>query len=256
MNETFLDETFSRDRGRLATPKARVGFIIPSSNRLAEPQLQRFAPTDLGIHVARLQMTGKWQKPLARLTEDIERAASQLADAKPDIIVFNCTGTSMREGPEGNARIVEAIHRSTGIEAFSTAGAVGEALEALDVRKLVLVSPYQQQVNDEEIQYLDQSGFTVLHNIALGYSASDDFITIPPERWVSVVENNTRVEADGYFLSCTNTTQIETIGVLERRLGKPVVNSNQSVLWACLRRLTPILGRRTVPGLGRLFDVL
>ena len=41
-------------RGFLATPLARIGLIIPSSNRLTEPQLRHFAPLELGIHVTRL----------------------------------------------------------------------------------------------------------------------------------------------------------------------------------------------------------
>ena len=36
----------------------------------------------------------------------------------------------------------------------------------------------------------------------------------------------------------------------ERETGKPVVNSNQAVLWACLQRIG---GDTRVPGLGRLF---
>ncbi|MGA9007635.1 MAG: hypothetical protein WB495_12315 [Xanthobacteraceae bacterium] len=34
-------------------PRARVGLIIPSVNRMTEPQFNRFAPPGLGIHVAR-----------------------------------------------------------------------------------------------------------------------------------------------------------------------------------------------------------
>ena len=41
---------------------------------------------------------------------------------------------------------------------------------------------------------------------------------------------------------------------LEDELGKPVVTSNQSVLWACLKRLEAKLGPvEPIPGLGRLF---
>ena len=62
-----------------------------------------------------------------------------------------------------------------------------------------------------------------------------------------------RPEADGIFLSCTNTTQIEAIADIERALGKPVVNSNQAVLWGCVKRLKSALGPLPpMPELGRL----
>jgi maleate cis-trans isomerase len=59
-----------------------------------------------------------------------------------------------------------------------------------------------------------------------------------------------RAEADGYFLSCTATSMIDAIEDVERRLDRPVVNSNQAVLWAALRRLEIA---EPIAGLGRLF---
>src|SRR4051794_7309879 len=161
-----MTETRSNSlRGFLPTPLTRVGLIIPSSNRLSEPQFRYFAPPELGIHVTRLQMTGKWNRPLSALGSDIERAASALADAKVDIIVFHCTGHAMEEGPDGDARTREMIKRTSGVEATSTAEAVGEALAALNLKRLILLTPYEQDVNDHEIDYLRQIGVAVVHDV-------------------------------------------------------------------------------------------
>jgi maleate cis-trans isomerase len=243
----------TNSRGFLPTPLARIGLIIPSSNRLTEPQLRHFAPRELGIHVTRLQMTGKWNRPLSALGDDIQRAAGALADAKCDIVVFHCTGHAMEEGPDGDARTRALINAATGTEAISTASAIQEALDALQLKRLILLTPYDQDTNDHEIDYIRQIGLTVVHDVALALPGSDQYLAQPPERWVELAIENARDDADGYFLSCTNTTQIEAIAPIERKLGKPVVNSNQAVLWACMKRLRPKLGRaEPAPGLGRL----
>ena len=39
--------------------QARIGLIIPSSNRLTEPQFNRYAPSGVDTHVTRLRMTGQ-----------------------------------------------------------------------------------------------------------------------------------------------------------------------------------------------------
>jgi maleate cis-trans isomerase len=247
------DSSLAPPRGFLPTPLARIGLIIPSSNRLTEPQLRHFAPPELGIHVTRLQMTGKWNRPLSALTGDIERASGALADAKPDIIVFHCTGHAMEEGPEGDARTRELIKRATGIEAMSTGGAIVEAITALNLKRLILLTPYDQGTNDHEIDFLRQIGVTVVKDVALALPGSDQYLAVPPERWVELASENASDAADGYFLSCTNTTQIEAIEPIERKLCKPVVNSNQAVLWAAINRLRRKLGAaQPRPGLGRL----
>jgi maleate isomerase len=101
------------------------------------------------------------------------------------------------------------------------------------------------------IAYLQSCGFMVVHDVALdlpGHQSSG----APPERWVESTLANTHHEAEGYFLSCTNTTQIEAIEDLEVALGKPVVSSNQAVLWGAVKRLQSRLGQIAMPRLGQL----
>jgi maleate cis-trans isomerase len=244
-------EPLAREKGRLATPLARIGVILPTSNRLIEPQFVHYAPVELGIHFARAQLTGRWKKPLVDLAPEIARAAITLADARPDLIVFNCTSTSMKEGPEGDAYLLGAIREATGIEPLSTAAAVTTALSVLGMQRFVLVTPYIQATNDHEIEYFRQQGFQVVHDVALGLSGGDEFIHVPPERWIDLALSNDRADSDGFLLACTNTTQIEAIDAVEGATGKPVVNSNQAVLWAALNRLRttfPTLGRGHIPG--------
>ena len=230
--------------------RARIGLIIPSSNRLTEPQFHRYAPPGVGIHVTRLRMTGKFRRPLTELKSDLAEAAAALGDAKPGVVVFHCTASSMEGGLEGEKALVETIAQSSGAPAITTGQAIVEALRHLHIKKLVLLSPYVKKTNEEEIDYLTSAGFDVLHDFAHGLSGSDDYIAVSPERWRDLAWENRRDEADGYLLSCTNTTMIEAIEAIEQRLGKPVVTSNQATLWACLKRLGI---NESALRLGRLF---
>ncbi|HXG50302.1 MAG TPA: maleate cis-trans isomerase [candidate division Zixibacteria bacterium] len=232
------------------TPGARLGLIIPSSNRLTEPQFHRYAPPELAVHVTRLRMTGRWRKPLGELRGALREAAEALSDVEPDLIVFHCTANSMEDGLAHEAALVETIAGASGRPVITTAQAIREALLRLDVRRLVLISPYVRETNEREARYLAEAGFTVLHDVGLGLE-SKRYGSVPPEQWVEIARQNFPPEADGLFLSCTNTRMIEAIEPLERDLGKPVVASNQATLWACLERLglPPPAGK-----LGRLFE--
>jgi maleate isomerase len=238
----------------LALPRARAGLIIPSVNTFSEPQFNRFAPPTLGIHVARARVAGQWKRPLPEMADEIATAAKLLADCGPDVIVFHCTDTSMTQGPQGEGRILDIVRDATGVEALATSRLVLDALNRLGVKRMVLLTPYKS--NKPVMDYLHAAGLTVVRDVALTLEPQD-FGSVTPRQWAELAKQHDGPDVDGIFLSCTNTTQIEAIADIERELGKPVVNSNQAVLWGCLRKLGATLAPLTpMPQLGRLMQHL
>jgi maleate cis-trans isomerase len=249
-----MEATASGGRAaEITEPRARIGLIIPSVNRMTELQFNHFAPPDLGIHVARGRVAGEPARTVAELTDEIAHAADTLADAKPDLIVFHCTHTSMKEGADGEARIIDLISSRTGIEALSTSRLVNDALHELKIKTVSVLSPYR--TNADIIAYLAAAGFTVVNDVALNCRTPADFEAVEPQAWYELALEKDTPEVDGIFLSCTNTRQIEAIAAIEQTLQKPVVNSNQAVLWGCLTRLKGVFGDKwSFPALGRLLD--
>jgi maleate isomerase len=227
----------------------RIGLIIPSSNRLTEPQFNAYVPPHVGIHVTRLRMTGKFRKPLSELQRPLAEAAEAISDVKPGVIVFHCTANSMENGLAHEAAIVDIIEQASGCHTITTAQAITQAFNHCGIKKLVLVSPYVKETNQREVSYLNEAGYSVLHELGLGLE-THAYSSVTPEEWKKVVKENTRDEADGYFLSCTATRMIETIDDLEKDLAKPVISSNQATIWACLKSLGI---RPTAQKLGQLF---
>jgi maleate isomerase len=231
-------------------PRARLGFLIPSSNRMVEPQMARFCPEGVVPHFMRLRMTNQYKRPLPELLPGILNAAALLMDSKCDIIVFQCTGTSMSGGVDMDAHIVSEISKAAARPAISTAGAVRSALAALDARKLVFVSETEQAGHDKKLAYLKEAGYEIMADQAASLPGTDHYCTTPPQFWFDLAMSLRNESADAYFLSCANISSIEVIDDLERALGKPVVTSNQAALWCALRTLG--LDDK-VAGLGSLF---
>jgi maleate cis-trans isomerase len=230
--------------------QARIGLIIPSSNRLTEPQFNRYAPSGVDIHVTRLRMTGKYRKPLSELKRALVEASEALSDVNPGIIVFHCTANSMENGLAHEAAIVEIIKEASGCPTLTTAQAITEAFNHFEIKKLVLISPYVQATNEHEVHYLKEAGYTVVHELGLGLE-NPGYSAVTPEEWKQIVRDNARADADGYFLSCTNTRMIEAVPEIEQEMDKPVISSNQATLWACVKRLGI---SHSDTRLGRLFN--
>jgi maleate isomerase len=235
---------------RAAATRARIGLIIPTSNRLSEEQFNRYAPAGVHIHTTRLRMTGPNRISPTDLPREIDYAAGLLADAKCDVIVFHCTGSSMEAGLEGEQRIISAMASATGRRATSTASALVDALHAVDAHRLALISPYPS--NEHEVAYLRSAEFEVVRDRAMGLPGSDAFVDTPSSFWVEATEQEADSRVDAYLLSCTNIRSVEVIEDLEQRLGRPVITSNQATLWYCLRACGLM---DVIPGLGGLFRV-
>jgi len=243
-----------KDAGAMTEARAKIGLIIPSVNTYSEPQFNHYAPAGLGIHVARARVAGEWKRPLPEMKGEIAGAAQLLSDAHPDVIVFHCTDTSMTQGPQGEGKILDIVKDATGIDAMATSRLVLDGLQTLGMKKVVLLTPYQS--NKAVIDYLTAAGIEVVADVALKLEAKN-FGSVTPQDWARLAKENDKPQADGIFLSCTNTRQIEAIADIETQLGKPVVNSNQAVLWGAVKRLKGKIGAiKPAPELGRLMASL
>jgi len=231
-------------------PRARLGFIIPSSNRMVEPQMMRFAPKGVQPHFIRIGMTNHHKRPLPELMPRILGAVELLMDSKCDIIVFQCTGTSMSGGVEADKHVVSEISRAAKRPAISTAQAVTAALAALDAKRLVFISETEQKGHDQKLKYLREAGYELVADKAACLAGTDAYCTTPPQFWYDLAVSLKNDRAQAYFLSCANIHAIDVIEDLEQALNRPVVTSNQAALWCALRTIGI---NDVIPGLGSLF---
>jgi len=215
--------------------RLRIGMMLPCRNTVAEPDLGRLLPPGVSLHTTRLRLLGYSRDELMEMTRDVEQGAELLAAAQVDLIVFHCTAVSTLDSDMGD-RLVERIERSTGIPATATSLALLAALQALEARRIVLVTPYRESINRDEMTYFAHHGVEVLAQTGLGLPDAKAMANIDPQEWYRHTVALARPDADAYFLSCTNIRVIPVIDSLEHSLHAPVISSNQAMLWHALRK--------------------
>ena len=232
---------------------ARIGLIIPSSNRMVEEEMVRHVPPGVTAHVARLRMTGAHRVSLDALLPQVVETAATLTDARCDVVAFHCTANSTSEGVAGEAKLLGALRDAGAIHVTTTASAIRHAFEVLGARRIVLLTPYSAHVTEEEAGFLREAGYEVVHARGFAMKGSDEYCATPPQFWRDRALEAARPDADVYFLSCANISVFPVIEEIEQKLGRPVVTSNQAVIWEALS-LLGINDRRNCR--GRLFDSL
>jgi maleate isomerase len=201
-----------------------------------EPEFHLMSPVGVSVHTARMKLVDVTPEGLVEMAEDAERAASLLASAAVDIIVYGCTTGSLVGGIEWEEHLVEEIEGLTGLSTFSTSGAVVEALKVLDLERVAVATPYTEVLNRLERVFLEAHGFEVTAMKGLGLIRNLDIGATEAETIADLVKSIVD-GADGIFISCTNLPTVNILEPLERELEMPIVSSNQASIWVALRDL-------------------
>ena len=239
----------SFDKGRHS--RARLGFILMSTDLAAESDFYDIAPKDVAIHITRLKTDDHTtNETLSKHIEFMADAASRIQpDTKPDVISYSCTSGSIVIGED---KIKEEIKKGApyAIPMTLVSGVV-DALRELKVKNLVVGTPYLDEINTKEAEFLNNKGFSVLNMQGLNLTKGIEFGTVTPEYWIKFAQEINDESADAIFLSCGGIRSTEVIYQIEQKIGKPVITSNQAQMWSCLRRAGV---EDKILGFGELFN--
>jgi maleate cis-trans isomerase len=221
--------------------RKRIGVMVPSTNTTTEADFQMVAPRDVTIHGQRMWLTNDaaGEAGMDRMNAEVEAGARYLATARVDVIAYGCTTGSFYKGPGWDRDMVALMERVAGVPAVATAPSVVEALRLLGARRISVATPYPDWNNRQLRAYLEALGFDVLNvegEPRAARSGNQGINDQDPEDVVAFAPGVCRPEADALLCSCTAWRSLEVVGELERRVGRPVVTSNQASIWAAFRR--------------------
>jgi maleate isomerase len=221
--------------------RPRVGLLVPSSNTVMEPDFWRTLPPGATLHTGRMYLEETTPEAESRmLDEHVLPAARDLATARPDLIVFGCTSAGALRGNQYDADLCRRISDLSGVATVSVIASVRQAITASGARRVGVVTPYVDALNQRIRESVEADGVAVAGIAGLGISDNFEIAAVPQERIVDFAERTLRdLDIDLAFVSCTNFPAVAALPELERRLGLPVVTSNQSAIAAVLRLLAP-----------------
>ena len=222
------------DSGRHS--RAKLGFILMSTDLAAEADFFDMAPRDVAIHITRLKTDDyTTNETLSRHIEYMADAASRIQpDTKPDVISYSCTSGSIVIGEEPIMREIQK--GAPYAKPMTLVTGVVDALRELNAKKIVVGTPYLDEINTNEAVFLHAKGFEILDIQGLNLETGIEFGTVTPEYWKKFALEIDRPDADALFLSCGGIRALEVAQEIESLIHKPVVTSNQAQMWSCLRR--------------------
>lgn len=221
------------------TRTSRVGIIVPSSNTVAEVDFYRNVPEGVTIHTARMHLVETTAAgEHAMLDVYLPQAIKDLASARPDVVAFACTSAGALIGYEGEQRLIETISTACGCPVVSTNDAVGQCIERESPRRVAIVTPYVDELNQKIRAGIERRGIEVTRIAGMGLTENVTIAEVTPSAIVDfAAEQLSGVDFDLLFVSCTNFRGVAARHALQERFGVPVVTSNQACLQMTLETL-------------------
>ena len=224
------------------------GVLIPSTNTTVEMEC-RLLPPAYQAHVGRLMTSAPGQPFSPSRDQDIDYQSRLLGTAKVELVILAQTSASLF-ADDYDETTTQRMSAAAGVPAITSAQAVGQAVRALGGRRIALVSPYSEAVNQRAARYFEQKHG--LDTVALeGFGATNSYAIgqLGPENAREAFARINRPEIEVFVVPGGNFPTMASIAGWEQEFGKPVVTTNQASLWAMLRTFDT--GDR-LPTFGRL----
>lgn len=215
--------------------RAKIGYVLLATEQTIQDDVMRLRPDGVGMHFTRAPIPDSITN--ATLAAQVEYlapcAASLLPDGSLDVICYACTSGSLVIGEQ---RVHDELNKGApGARATSLISGVIRAITEVGARKIVVATPYLDEINAREVAYLEQAGFEVLSISGLNLEKDSDMVRVAPDFIAEFALSLDRSDADAIFVSCGALRTLDVIDEIENRAGKPVIASNQAMIWDTLR---------------------
>lgn len=235
--------------------RARIGLIIPMDNAVIEPELYSLSSELEGISFHSTRLT---TDKMDEMPDNGIHMSNVFKDLGTEVNVYACAETAFLKGVDGNQYISEQITKSTGKPAITAMSAMIESIKFLNIKNINLVTPYTDQRNEVLTSFFERMDIKVIQSISQTSPLYPDDKEEPYKCNIQPLYTAYRMakeidhpSADATIISATNFRTFEIINRLEKDLKKPVITTNQAILWSVLRELGI---EQNIPSLGKLLN--
>jgi maleate isomerase len=243
---------FTLDGGVAA--RAAIGLIVLATDHTIEHEWRQIVPRIPGVGVFATRIWNDAtinEATLAAMQAGIADATRLIRPGERiDVVGYACTSGAMVIGPDVvRARVAE--HRPQ-IPVTNPISAASAGLRAMGVKRVALLTPYIDDVNQRMRRYLEQDGFAVPVMGSFNHENDNEVARISEQSIrAALIDLASHPAVDGAFVACTSLRLCGIVADTEAQLGKPATSSNHALLWHCLR-LAGVTD--SIDGFGRLYQ--
>ena len=187
---------------------------------------------------------------LKKMADDITDVTKEiLPDQKLDCVAYGCTSGTIAAGYKSIYDKVNLAKPNTKVTTPITSTI--NALKKLKINKLSIFTPYTDQINQSVIEYFKKENIEISELSYFDLASDIDIGKVDPNHLFDVLSRKDLTSSDALFVSCTALPVLSIIKDLEKKLGKIVLSSNQTLIWDTLKQIDC---KNKIKDYGELFN--
>lgn len=211
--------------------RGRIGLMLPYDNAVIEPEFAHTLPSGVSAHVVRTTKTDRLE-----LAEESLAMAPVMQHLRADVVLYACNASSFLKGRAWHDEFLARFQARAGIPSESANSALMKLATHRKLRRLAVVTPYPEWLLDPLRKFVTDFGFEVANIVGLGLEPME-INRLGPEASYGFAKQADVKDADGIIIVATNFRTREVLAPLEAELKKPVMSSNQALMWVARRML-------------------
>ena len=186
---------------------------------------------------------------LKKMADDIADVTKEiLPDQKLDCVAYGCTSGTIAAGYPSIYEKVNLAKPNTKVTTPITSAI--KALKKLNINKISVFTPYTDEINQSVAEYFKKENVEVISLSYFNIASDLDIGRVDEDYLFEVLSKIDLSESDALFVSCTALPVLSLIDKLEKKLGKIVLSSNQTLIWDTLKEINY---NKDIDGFGQLF---
>jgi maleate isomerase len=172
-----------------------------------------------------------------------------LPDEKLNTIAYGCTSGTIAIGED----IVREKILSVKPDSYVTTPVTSaiKAFNLLGIKRIALFTPYPDAINKSILDYFNKKNLEVSSFASLNLKLDSEFANVDPNYILEISSKLEMKKADALFISCTALPVLDILSKLESKILKPVLSSNQTLIWDTLRSIGY---KSPIKGYGKLLE--
>ena len=232
---------------------AKIGMVVLKTDETVENE-SRFYLQDSNVHLltTRIPVSDTINSStLQAMRGHLQHSLALFPEGYPfDVIAYACTSAATVIGEQTVSDDIHSYIQTTHVTNPLTAAKA--AFAHLGVKKIAYLCPYVSDVADAMQQNINDSDFRIVADKSFNEGSDRAVAAITPQQILEALQTFRDSDAEAVFVSCTNLNCAPILARAEEQLQRPVISSNQALLWhAQTLAQTPLAPREVY---GRLLN--